>query len=207
LIKHGGTTAVHRLRHRSIGDRPSVSSGDGPAVCRGASVRFGQAEPIAVDIVSPAESRRRRRRRTGAKAQPSDAFDLSSKSAASSSLPPAAVPEQQRRRNSRRRCRRRFQTANRPTSSRSRHQRLRRPATPLRSLIFPSSITCCLGSPSIYPEPAAGQAGDPFDAPASRPPSCTQPGDGVSTSSEDTARSCRHRSPPPTRSRSSCGCS
>jgi len=52
------------------------------------------AEPIAVDIVSPAEVVPPPKDEEPApKAQPSDAFDLSSKSAASSSPPPAAVAE------------------------------------------------------------------------------------------------------------------
>src|ERR1035437_8674045 len=41
LIEYGGTTAVHTLGHRSIGDRPSVSSDNGPGLRRGASVQFG----------------------------------------------------------------------------------------------------------------------------------------------------------------------
>jgi hypothetical protein len=52
------------------------------------------AEPIAVDIVSPAEVAPPPKDEAPApKAQPSDAFDLSAKSAASSSPPPAAEPE------------------------------------------------------------------------------------------------------------------
>jgi hypothetical protein len=38
LIEYG-ETSVHTLRHCGIGDRPSVSSGSGPDLCRGASVR------------------------------------------------------------------------------------------------------------------------------------------------------------------------
>ena len=51
------------------------------------------AEPIAVDIVSPAEVAPPKDEEPTPTAQPSDAFDLSSKSAASSSPPPAAFPE------------------------------------------------------------------------------------------------------------------
>jgi len=52
------------------------------------------AEPIAVDIVSPAEvAPPPKDEEPAPKAQPSDSFDLSSKSAASSSPPPAAVPQ------------------------------------------------------------------------------------------------------------------
>jgi len=52
------------------------------------------AEPIAVDIVSPAEvAPPPKDEEPAPKAQPSDTFDLSSKSAASSSPPPAAVPQ------------------------------------------------------------------------------------------------------------------
>ena len=41
VIEYGGTTAVHTLRHRSIGNRPPVNSDGGPDLHRGASVRYG----------------------------------------------------------------------------------------------------------------------------------------------------------------------
>src|SRR6266403_1453753 len=41
VIEYGGTTAVHTLRHRSIGDRPPVNSDGGPDLHRGASARYG----------------------------------------------------------------------------------------------------------------------------------------------------------------------
>jgi hypothetical protein len=55
--------------------------------------RFGSvtAEPITVDLVSPAEATPTPKQEELPKADPSDAFDLSSKSAPSSSPPPAAA--------------------------------------------------------------------------------------------------------------------
>src|SRR5437588_6993547 len=72
LIKYGGTTAVHTFSHRGIGGRPSVGSGGGPDLHRGASAGFsdGRADHGRYRFACRSRSRadRQEARTTGAEA-------------------------------------------------------------------------------------------------------------------------------------------
>jgi hypothetical protein len=130
------------------------------------------AEPITVDLVSPAEAPptpNREEPLPEPKAQPPDAFDLSSKSAASSSPPPAAPqppamrPQQQ------------AALSTPSPGTQSANARPQPPATmPTPAYLPPEpdlsiKYHVMLGLPPDLPaEPPKGKAGDDFDAPASK---------------------------------------
>jgi hypothetical protein len=126
------------------------------------------AEPIAVDIVSPAEVAPPPKDEEPAPiAQPSDSFDLSSKSAASSSPPPAAFPEaaappQQQAALSTPRLNSQQANAQPPSASPSPGYT---PAEPDLSIKYQVMLGL---PPDLPPSLPQARAGDPFDAPASK---------------------------------------
>jgi hypothetical protein len=126
------------------------------------------AEPIAVDIVSPAEvAAPPKDEEPAPKAQPSDAFDLSSKSAALSSPPPAALPEaaatpQQQAALSTPRPNSQQANAQPPSASPSPGYTAPEPDLSIKYHVM-------LGlPPDLPPSLPQARAGDPFDAPASK---------------------------------------
>jgi hypothetical protein len=126
------------------------------------------AEPIAVDIVSPAEvAPPPKEEEPAPTAQPSDSFDISSKSAASSSPPPAAFPEaaappQQQAALSTPRPNSQQTNAQPPSASPSAGYT---PAEPDLSIKYQVMLGL---PPDMSPSLPQARAGDPFDAPASR---------------------------------------
>src|SRR5882757_1798123 len=125
------------------------------------------AEPIAVDIVSPAEvAPPPKEEEPAPTAQPSDSFDLSSKSAASSSPPPAfpeaAAPPQQQAALSTPRPNSQQANAQPPSTSPSAGYT---PPEPDLSIKYQVMLGLPLDLPSSLPQ---ARAGDPFDAPASK---------------------------------------
>ncbi len=130
------------------------------------------AEPIAVDIVSPAEippPPKKEEPLPEPNAKPSDAFDLSSKSAASSSPPPAA-PQPAATRPQQQAALSPPSPAAQPASAQPQP-----PATSPTPAYLPPEpdlsikYHVMLGLPPDLPaEPPKGKAGDDFDAPASK---------------------------------------
>jgi hypothetical protein len=121
------------------------------------------AEPIAVDIVSPDEATPPPRKEEPPKAQPSDAFDLSSKAAASSPPEPAAGRPQQQ--------------AALSTPGPARQQASAQPppsTSPGPGFVPPGpdlsiKYHVMLGlPPELPPGLPKGKSGDDFDAPASK---------------------------------------
>src|SRR6266481_2719801 len=110
------------------------------------------AEPIAVDIVSPAEvAPPPKDEEPAPTAQPSDSVDISSKSAASSSPPPAAFPE----------------TAAPPQQQPASTSPSASYTPPEPDLSIKYQVMLGL-PPDMPPSLPQARAGDPFDAPASR---------------------------------------
>jgi hypothetical protein len=126
------------------------------------------AEPIAVDIVSPAEvAPPPKDEEPAPTSQPSDPFDLSSKSAASSSPPPAAFPEaaappqQQAALSTPRPNSQQANAQPQPPSPSAGYT----PAEPDLSIKYQVMLGL---PPDLPPSLPQARAGDPFDAPASK---------------------------------------
>jgi hypothetical protein len=127
------------------------------------------AEPIAVDIVSPDEATPPPRKEEPPKAQPSDAFDLSSKAAASGSPTPAAAqeaavrPQQQA-----------ALSAPPPVRQQASAQPQPSPTSAVAAFVPPEpdlsiKYHVMLGLPPELPvDLPKGKRGDDFDAPASK---------------------------------------
>jgi hypothetical protein len=127
------------------------------------------AEPITVDIVSPDEAEKKPEPLPEAKPQPSDTFDLSSKSAPSTSSAPqqaADWQQQQAALSTPRPDRQQAQQATAPPQS--------PPMSPVPAYAPPEpdlslKYHVMLGLPPDLPaDPAKGKPGDDFDAPASK---------------------------------------
>ena len=203
LIEYGGTTAAHTLGHRSIGCRPSVGSGDGCDLRRGASVRFGHGRADRGRYRLADEATPPPRKEEPPKPQPSDAFDsLSSKATASSVPEPAVGPQQQ---------------AALSTPPPVRQQASAKPpppsASPAPGFVPPEpdlsiKYHVILGLPPELPQNMPkGNRGD-FFVPSSRKPAIITSGlVTVFRHHLKSPRCCRDRSHPPTSSRSRCGCS
>jgi hypothetical protein len=136
--------------------------------------RFGSvtAEPITVDLVSPAEAPPPPRKEDPLpppKAEPSDAFDLPSKSAAASAPPPAAPPPAPAQ------PQKQAAPSTPPPVRQQESAQPQPPATsPLPAYTAPEpdlslKYHVMLGLPPELPaSPPKGKSGDDFDAPASK---------------------------------------
>ena len=159
------------------------------------------AEPITVDIVSPDEAAKKAEPIPTPKTEPSDSFDLSSKSAPSSSPAPVAAatatPQPQKQ------AALSASTVNRPQTQQANAQPQPPSTSPLPAYRPPEpdlsiKYHVLLGLPPDLPQAKSGD----FDAPASKT------ADIASSLIAEfrRARNCRARSHSPTRSRLRCGC-